>query len=239
MDCDHPHRTTGNEFPAHAGRIFAADAARRTCGLTAVTSSFAADVEAVALPLPGASLRYRPDWLPEAEADALFAAATTIAWERHRLRLFGREIDAPRLSCWIGDPGAAYTYSRVRFEPRPWLPALAALRAQLETTCGARFNSVLANLYRDGRDSMGWHSDDEPELGADPVIASISLGGVRRFRLRARDGGAGLSLELAHGSLLLMAGATQRLYRHDLPKTRAAVAPRINLTFRYIHGACD
>ncbi len=204
-----------------------------------MTPSFAMDVAAVTLPLPGASLRYRPDWLPEAEADALLAAlAAAIPWERHRLRLFGREIDAPRLSCWIGDPGAAYTYSRVRFEPRPWLPALAVLRARLETTCGACFNSVLANLYRDGRDSMGWHSDDESELGSGPLIASISLGGVRRFRLRARDGsGAGLSLDLAHGSLLLMAGATQQLYRHDLPKTRAAVAPRINLTFRYVHGA--
>ena len=203
-----------------------------------MTSSFAADVEAVALPLPGASLRYRPDWLPEAEADALFVAlAAAIPWERHRLRLFGREIDAPRLSCWIGDPGAVYTYSHVRFEPRPWLPALAALRARLETTCGARFNSVLANLYRDGCDSMGWHSDDEPELGPEPLIASISLGGVRRFRLRARDGSAGLTLALTHGSLLLMAGATQRLYRHDLPKTRAVVTPRINLTFRYVHGA--
>ena len=207
-----------------------------------MTPSFAVDLAAVALPLPlpDASLHYRADWLPAADADALFAVLTaTIPWERHRLRLFGREIDAPRLSCWIGDPGAAYTYSRVRFEPRPWLPALAALRARLETTCGARFNSVLANLYRDGRDSMGRHSDDEPELGPEPLIASISLGGVRRFRLRARDGGAGLSLELAHGSLLLMAGATQRLYRHDLPKTRAPVMPRINLTFRHVLAGCD
>ena len=203
-----------------------------------MTPSFAVDLAAVTLPLPDAALHYRADWLPAADADALFAVLTaTIPWERHRLRLFGREIDAPRLSCWIGDLGAAYTYSHVRFAPRPWPPALATLRARLEIACDARFNSVLANLYLDGRDSMGWHSDDEPELGADPVIASISLGGVRRFRLRARSGGAGLTLELAHGSLLLMAGATQRLYRHDLPKTRAAVAPRINLTFRYVHGA--
>ena len=198
-------------------------------------SPSAATLVAAMLPLPGAQLRYRADWLPAAEADALFAALTAaIPWERHRLRLFGCEIDAPRLSCWIGDPGAAYTYSRVRFDPRPWPPALATLRTRLEIACGARFNSVLANLYRDGRDSMGWHSDDEPELGPDPLIASISLGGVRRFRLRARDGGAGRSLELAHGSLLLMSGATQRLYRHDLPKTRTQVTTRINLTFRHI-----
>jgi len=204
-----------------------------------MSPSAAATLVAATLLLPGAQLRYRADWLPAAEADALFAALTaTIPWERHRLRLFGREIDAPRLSCWIGDPGAAYTYSRVCFDPRPWPPALAILRARLEIACSACFNSVLANLYRDGRDSMGWHSDDEPELGSEPLIASISLGGVRRFRLRARDGsGAGLSLDLAHGSLLLMAGATQRLYRHDLPKTRATIAPRINLTFRCIRRA--
>lgn len=195
---------------------------------------------ATPLPLPGAQLSYRADWLPAAEADALYAALmVSIPWERHRLRLFGREIEAPRLSCWIGDSRATYTYSRVRFDPRPWPPVLAVLRARLQEACGARFNSVLANRYRDGRDSMGWHSDDEPELGAEPLIASVSLGGVRRFRLRARGGGAGLSLDLAHGSLLLMAGATQRLYRHDLPKTRAAVTPRINLTFRYVHDADD
>ena len=200
-----------------------------------MTPSFAVDLAAVTLPLPDASLHYRADWLPAAEADALFAVLTAaIPWERHRLRLFGREIDAPRLSCWIGDPGAAYTYSRVRFEPRPWLPALAALRARLETTCGARFNSVLANLYRDGRDAMGWHSDDEPELGDDPLIASLSLGAERRFVLRARGGGARLALTLQHGSLLLMGGACQHLYRHALPRARAAVGPRINLTFRRV-----
>jgi alkylated DNA repair dioxygenase AlkB len=207
----------------------------------AVSPLASAILDAVPLPLPGAQLSYRADWLSAAEADALYAALmASIPWERHRLRLFGREIEAPRLSCWIGDPGAVYTYSRVRFDPRPWPPVLAGLRARLQEACGARFNSVLANRYRDGRDSMGWHSDDEPELGAEPLIASVSLGGVRRFRLRARDGGgAGLSLDLAHGSLLLMAGATQGLYRHDLPKTRAAVTPRINLTFRYVHGAHD
>lgn len=186
--------------------------------------------------LPGADVRLAPDWLPRAEADALFAELVdAIAWERHRVRIFGREIDAPRLSCWIGDAGTAYTYSNVRFEPRPWPPALAALRARVGEACGETFNSVLANLYRDGADSMGWHSDDEPELGPAPVIASLSLGAVRRFRLRhKRDASITRVLDLPHGSLLRMAGATQRLYRHDLPKTRAAVGPRLNLTFRRI-----
>jgi alkylated DNA repair dioxygenase AlkB len=187
------------------------------------------------LPLPDADLRLAPYWLSQQEADTLLATLReTIPWETHHIRLFGREVASPRLSCWIGDPGTAYTYSRTRFEPHPWPPALAALRGRVEQACAARFNSVLANLYRDGADSMGWHSDDEPELGPQPVIASLSLGAERRFLLRRRDGaGKSVGLPLPHGSLLRMAGDTQRRYAHALPKTRAAGA-RINLTFRWI-----
>ena len=194
-----------------------------------------ATLPGAALQLPGALLRYAPAFLAAAEADALFGALRAeIAWERHHVRLFGRTLPAPRLSCWIGDAGTAYTYSRVRFEPRPWPPVLAALRAHLQHACAVRFNSVLANLYRDGRDAMGWHSDDEPELGDDPLIASLSLGAARRFVLRARDADARLALTLQHGSLLLMGDGCQRLYRHALPRTRATVGPRINLTFRQV-----
>lgn len=189
-----------------------------------------------ALPLSGALLRFAPDFLAASEADALLSELmTAIPWEQHHVRLFGRTLPAPRLSCWIGDRDAVYTYSRVRFVPRPWPAALTALRACLETCCAARFNSVLANLYRDGRDAMGWHSDDEAELGAEPLIASLSLGAPRRFLLRTRSGAArSTGLMLSHGSLLLMGGACQRLYRHAVPRTRVAVAPRINLTFRWV-----
>jgi alkylated DNA repair dioxygenase AlkB len=197
------------------------------------------------LPLPGADVRCDWSWLPPEEADALFEnLLQEIPWERHRLRMFGRELDAPRLSCWIGDPDAVYVYSRTRFEPRPWTLSLRTLRERVERSCDARFNSVLANLYRDGADSMGWHSDDEPELGAQPVIASLSLGAVRRFRLRRRlprgmraTPADTLDLRLTHGSLLCMSGATQHLYQHDLPKSAAVTTPRINLTFRFIHKA--
>lgn len=186
--------------------------------------------------LPGADLRYDAQAFPPARADALFAALCgEISWRPHRLRLFGRGVDAPRLSCWIGDAQAVYTYSGTRFEPHPWTPAVAALRDDLAARLGLRFNSVLANLYRDGRDSMGWHSDDEPELGAEPVIASLSFGAVRTFRLRSRaTREAALSIELAHGSLLVMAGATQRRYQHALPRRARVNEPRINLTFRRI-----
>jgi len=194
------------------------------------------------LRLEGADVRLATHWLPALEADRWFEGLLAqIPWERHRLRMFGRELEAPRLSCWIGDPGANYTYSRTRFEPRPWPGRLAELRERVEQACDARFNSVLANLYRDGNDAMGWHSDDEPELGEQPVIASLSLGAERRFRFRRRRARGEpvapndtLGMLLPHGSLLRMAGATQRLYRHDLPKMRAAPGVRVNLTFRWI-----
>ena len=186
--------------------------------------------------LPGADVRLA-QFCDEEEAARWFARLREeIPWERHRLRIFGREVDSPRLSRWIGDPDAVYTYSGTRFTPHAWTPALAELREALFVCSGERCNSVLANLYRDGRDSMGWHSDAEPELGAEPVILSLSFGGVRRFRLRhRRDPRLRLELDLPPGSLLRMAGTTQRHYRHDLPKTARPVAARINLTFRTIH----
>lgn len=186
--------------------------------------------------LPDASLRLDPAWLAADEADMLFAALHAgVPWEVHRIRMFGRTVDSPRLSCWIGDPEATYRYSGTRFEPRPWLPALQALRDRLAAELGVPFNSVLANLYRDGRDAMGWHSDDEPELGPKPVIASVSLGGERRFVLKhRREPARRLALPLVHGSLLVMAGETQRHWRHALPRTARPVTARINLTFRWI-----
>ena len=199
-----------------------------------------------ALDLPDADVALDVAWLAPGEADALFdALRVAIPWSIHRIRLFGRDVDSPRLSCWIGDPGTGYTYSGTHFEPNTWPVALRAIRARLAGELRVDFNSVLANLYRDGRDSMGWHSDDERELGARPLIASLSLGATRRFVLKAktahpelvegRDPSLKRALELPHGSLLLMRGATQANYRHALPRTAKPVGPRINLTFRQIH----
>lgn len=195
---------------------------------------------------PRAHQQQRPDlelvpaWLPAGEADALFEALRdALPWSAHRLRIFGREVQAPRLSCWIGDPGAAYRYSGTRFQPMPWPDVLLPLRRAVSATAGVAFNSALANLYRDGGDAMGWHSDDEPELGPRPVIASLSLGATRRFVLKAkrRDADAAMQrhvFHLAHGSLLLMRGDAQSHYRHALPRTARPVGARINLTFRKI-----
>lgn len=186
--------------------------------------------------LPGAELAFDPRWLPAHEADALFAALLRqVPWEVHRIRLFGREVASPRLSCWIGDPQARYRYSGALFEPCPWPPCLLPLRERLTRELGVAFNSALANRYRSGGDAMGWHRDDEPELGPRPVIASLSLGATRRFVLKAAGGGAArLALELPHGSLLVMRGETQAGYRHALPRTARPVGERINLTFRCI-----
>jgi alkylated DNA repair dioxygenase AlkB len=189
--------------------------------------------------LPGASLAFVPDWLSPERADRLFdEVMRETPWEVHRIRMFGRMVDSPRLSCWMGEPEAVYRYSGADFAPHAWMPALDDLRARVQRQTGSRFNSVLANLYRTGRDAMGWHSDDEPELGAQPVIASVSLGATRRFVLKHRQQpDTKLALDLPHGSLLVMAGDTQRLYRHALPRTARSVGPRINLTFRWIESA--
>ena len=186
--------------------------------------------------LAGAELWFAPDWLEVGQADALFAELRdAIEWETHRIRLFGREVDSPRLSSWIGDEDAAYTYSGTRFQPRPWPPALIGIRRRLQRELDCRFNSVLANRYRDGRDYMGWHSDNESSLGPRPVIASLSLGATRRFVLKhRREASRILELPLAHGSLLVMRGDTQANYRHSLPRTARPVGERINLTFRRV-----
>lgn len=186
--------------------------------------------------LAGAELWFAPDWLETGQADALLVELwDAIEWETHRIRLFGREVDSPRLSSWIGDEDAAYTYSGARFQPRPWPAALADIRRRLVRELDCRFNSVLANRYRDGRDYMGWHSDNESELGPQPVIASLSLGATRRFVLKhRREASRKLELPLAHGSLLVMRGDTQTNYRHSLPRTTRPVGERINLTFRRI-----
>ena len=189
--------------------------------------------------LSQADLLFDPTFLPPAEAGALLAQLTAeTVWEQRSIRLFGRLVPQPRLTAWYGDPAARYTYSGLAWEPRPWTAALRALRQRVEAATGARYNSVLLNLYRDGRDGMGWHSDDEPELGPAPAIASLSLGATRRFRLRPRAGRphSPLGLALPGGSLLLMRGPTQQHWQHALPKTARPTGPRLNLTFRWVSG---
>lgn len=178
-----------------------------------------------------ACVNHAPGWMNPIEADDLFATLTTsVPWEQKTLRMYGREIPVPRLTAWFGD--TAYVYSGTTNAARAWLPALEELRVRLEAETGARYNSCLANLYRGGADSVSWHSDDEPELGRTPTIASISLGDTRDFKLRHQASGAMSTIPLGHGDLVVMRDESQTDYRHSIPK-RAHAATRINLTFRY------
>ncbi|MCU0525758.1 MAG: alpha-ketoglutarate-dependent dioxygenase AlkB [Elainella sp. Prado103] len=186
--------------------------------------------------LPDAEIILYPNFCDAQQSDRWLAVFTqTIAWRQDWIRIYGRSLLQPRLTAWYGDPEKSYTYSGLTMLPQSWTPALLNLKTQVEAAADQKFNSVLLNLYRDGNDSMGWHSDDEPELGKNPVIASLSLGGTRRFMLRHRSR-KDLKYELAltSGSLLIMAGTTQHYWQHQVPKTKRAVSPRINLTFRCI-----
>jgi alkylated DNA repair dioxygenase AlkB len=176
---------------------------------------------------------HHQDWLDPSEAKAqLEALYAQTPWTQRKIRVAGREIEEPRLVAWYGDPEARYTYSGIVNEPLSWTERLADLRTRVEKAADARFNSVLVNLYRNERDSMGLHADKEPELGRDPVIASLSLGAARRFVMKRDRERQELLLEA--GSLLVMSGTMQHRWKHGVPKERTPCGARINLTFRLI-----
>lgn len=188
------------------------------------------------IPANQAELWWSPHFLTTAAADRLFEALRSqVAWEQGQIRLFGKWVQEPRLSAWYGDPGTTYTYSGKQQHPQTWISPLTDTKAEIETATGGLFNSVLLNLYRFGQDSMGWHSDDERELGSMPMIASLNLGATRKFQLRRKDDKTEkIELALTHGSLLVMAGETQACWQHQVPKTKKEIGERINLTFRQI-----
>lgn len=184
----------------------------------------------------GAWIAYDAHWIPTDRADAAFAdLMATLAWEQRSIVAFGREIPQPRLMAWAGE--LPYRYSGLTLEPRAEPPALAVLREAASAFAETPFNHAVVNLYRNGDDHVGWHADDEPELGRDPVIASISLGAMRRFLLSPkRKKRVQRPLRLWHGSMLVMGGSLQHTWRHTLPRDPSCTAPRINITFRHLHG---
>lgn len=191
--------------------------------------------------IPGAELYYDKKFLtPEDATKYMRALLSNCAWQRRKAP-FG--YDVPRDEAYYGDPGTQYTYSRREYNPLPWIPEVLSLKLHVEqaTPIAAYaalglpklgYNAVLCNLYRDGHDSVGLHADAEPEMG--PVIASVSLGAERLFRLKRQNGGVAFSERLSHGSLLIMAGNTQKNFRHEVPKEPSITPPRINLTLRRI-----
>lgn len=175
---------------------------------------------------------YHPAWEEDWACAPLAEVQDAIPWRHEPIRVFGREVLQPRLTAWMGDK--VYTYSGKRHEPSKIPEPVARIKRFVEGLLGLEFNSVLANLYRDGQDSVAWHADDEPELGDEPVIASVSLGGRRRFGIRHNESGERLDLWLKHADLLVMRGRSQKDFQHCVPKTAKQVQPRINLTFRHV-----
>ena len=193
------------------------------------------DTPGALLPIPIddgelALLAQLPLPLPNAEVFARLLRETP--WREESVFVYGKRHLQPRLTAWYGD--ASYTYSGLRLAPLPWTALLLEIRAAVEAACGRRFNSVLLNRYRNERDSMGMHSDDEPELGKDPVIASLSYGATRSFILRHKRDKRTVRLPLEDGSLLLMSGQLQRNWLHGINKSTRPLGERLNLTFRYI-----
>lgn len=183
-------------------------------------------------------IEHEPTWIQRPEADALLEALRhELAWEQREVVLFGRRVLQPRLIAWAGDLG--YRYSGQTLEPRAFTPAVERLLWRVRERTGVPFNHVLVNRYRDGGDSMGFHADDEPELGEDPVVASLSLGAPRRFVLkpRRRHGGERHTLDLGRGSLVVMGGTCQRDYYHGVPRQPGLLGERVSLTFRKIRTA--
>lgn len=173
---------------------------------------------------------------PEHANELLKALLAQIPWRQDSIRIAGKWIPVPRLQCWMGDGGSRYAYSGIQLEPVPWQPPITAIREKIQALGDADFNSVLLNYYRNGQDSVAWHADDEPELGANPVIASLSLGAERKFQLRhkrdkSRDR---YHMLLRSGSVLIMGKTLQNNWLHQLPKETTLQSPRINLTFRQL-----
>jgi alkylated DNA repair dioxygenase AlkB len=188
------------------------------------------------VPMPDAEVLMYYNFFCKDECDEIFSELyRTVDWKQETTLLYGRQVALPRLTAWYGDEGRAYTYSKIKMEPQPWISILTSIKLQIEEISRALFNSVLLNLYRDGKDSISWHSDDEPELGENPVIASVTFGSTRRFMFRHKyKKELKFSIELNSGSLLLMKGNTQQYWQHQIPKTNKLVQPRINLTLRKI-----
>lgn len=188
------------------------------------------------LPLDQADITYYPSFITQHNATRLFEHLLEITpWQQDDIKLFGKVHPQPRLTALYGNNGKSYSYSNITMAPAEFSSALSEIKRKIEAIAQVTFTTCLMNLYRDGRDSNGWHSDDEEELGTNPIIASLSLGEQRIFKFR-KKGEHQLShkMILENGSLLLMKGATQHYWQHQIPKTTREVGPRINLTFRII-----
>lgn len=187
------------------------------------------------LPSNGEAIFY-PQFFSVAESDDCLAQLTKqINWKHEPIKIFGKQIMQPRLTALYGDVDKKYSYSGITMQPLQWTETLMKIKQKIELITGVKFTTALLNFYRHGSDSMGWHRDNEKELGLNPVIGSVSFGAARKFQLRNYANKKQVTnIELTHGSFLLMQGETQHYWEHQLPKTKQAILPRINITFRVI-----
>jgi len=191
------------------------------------------------IPLPDADIRYFDDFISHDQSiEYLDLLLSSVDWQQNKIKMFGKVYDEPRLTAWYGDEGVRYKYSGIQLEPTLWSYLMLDIKTKVNAAAGVEFNSALLNYYRDGQDSMGYHQDNEPELGPNPVIASLTFGAERTFQLKhitdksiKRKG-----IPLKSGSLLIMAGKTQHYWKHQIPKTKKPIGPRLNITFRAIKG---
>ena len=192
--------------------------------------------EKIILPLPDAVFEFYPNFFLNEEADILFEKLRLeTPWQHDEITIFGKKILQPRLTCLFGNEGKPYSYSGLTMQPQPWNSTVMHIKNEVEANCNENFTTVLANLYRNEKDSNGWHADNERELGRNPIIASVSFGEERKFQLKhISDNNIKLSLDLTHGSLLLMKEGSQIHYKHQIPKASQPKNNRINLTFRTI-----
>ena len=190
------------------------------------------------IPLPNSEISLNQKHFDsEIAANLLKDLTEEIPWVQNKIRFYGKESLVPRLESWHGDKGMSYTYSGIKMDAKPWTKNLLKIKESIEPIAKTTFNSVLINYYRDGKDRVAWHSDDEKELGKNPVIASVSLGAERKFKLRHKkykENQLQHEVFLQNGSLLLMSGSTQHHWLHEIPRTAKPIGPRINLTFRVI-----
>ncbi len=188
-------------------------------------------------PMPDAEIIIYRNFFEKSESNIFYEKLrNSLNWRQDKMKMFGKEFDLPRLTAWYGDEGKAYKYSGINMIPEPWTSSLLTIKHRIEKVAEVEFNSVLINLYRSGKDYVSWHSDDERELGKNPVIGSVSFGETRRFQLRhkfRKDLGK-VEVLLTNGSFLIMKGSTQHFWHHQIAKTSKQLKERINLTFRFI-----
>lgn len=188
----------------------------------------------IKIPLIDAEVYLYKDLFLEDESVLFQQLKENISWQQRQIKLWGKLINEPRLTAWYGDQNAIYSYSGIKLNPLAWITSLLIIKEKIEKVSQENFNSVLLNLYRNGQDSMGWHSDDERELGENPVIGSVSFGATRSFQLKHKKLNHLETIELTSGSFLLMKGQTQHFWKHQVPKTKNLCSERINLTFRAV-----